>query len=368
MLRVFIYCLALFSLAACHREPPVKQPRPVRVSVADGQSAVGGSPYSAVVTPYTQVNVAFRTNGYIEEISSREALGEVRILQAGDYVADRQILAKVNDEQYRDKVIEAVARVSEAEATRRKADLDFRRATILFAAASITAPDYDTARQEYEVSQAAVVGAKAQLDRAEEALNDTVLRSPLSGVILQRRIEVGTLVHPETVGFVVADVFRVKVVFSVPDIVLKDAKPGSVVTMRTESFPHQVFSGQVTEVAPQADQRTRVFAITVTLPNHNALLKTGMIMSLILDKAKIPPNQVVIPLSCLVTESVGGTGFAVFVLESDQGVLRARRRSVISGRVLGNDIAILQGLTAGERVVSTGAAQLQDGQPVTVVP
>ncbi|WP_299587086.1 efflux RND transporter periplasmic adaptor subunit [uncultured Microbulbifer sp.] len=341
---------------------------PVQAAIARIESGVEGYPYSAVVNPYTQVNVAFRTEGYIDEIPTRKALDEVRILQGGDIVIRGEPLAIVNDEQYRDKVVEAAANVSKTEAARRKADLDYKRASALFATASITAPDYDAAREEYEISQAAVVGSKARLDHAKENLNDTVLRSPLTGVILQRKIEVGTLVHKDTVGFVVADTARVKVVFTVPDVVLSYIKLGSVLSMRTESMPGKVFTGQVTEISPEAEERTRVFAITVTVPNPDALLKTGMVMSLLLERGKAIRNRIVIPLSCLVTHSNGGEGFAVFVLQVDQKVLRAKVRRVIPGPVIGNRIVVLQGLTVGERIVSNGAAQLQDGQAVRIVP
>ncbi|WP_444921943.1 efflux RND transporter periplasmic adaptor subunit [Microbulbifer sp. CnH-101-G] len=368
MLRSTPWLLLLLLLAACHGEPPEKQPVPVQTTVVRTETGIEGFPYSAVVNPYTQVNVAFRTEGYIDEIPTRRALGETRILQGGDRVIQGEPLAIVNDEQYRDKVVEAAANVSKAEAARRKADLDYKRASALFATASITAPDYDAAREEYEVSQAAVVGSKARLDNAKEDLNDTVLRSPLTGVILQRNIEVGTLVHRDTVGFVVADTSRVKVVFNVPDVILRYAKLGSVLSMHTESLAGKIFTGQVTEVSPKAEERTRVFAITVTVPNPDALLKTGMIMSLVLDKTQEPPNRVVIPLSCLVTPTNEEGGFAVFVLEVDKDVLRAKLRRVVPGAVLGNSIVILRGLEVGERVVSNGTAQLQDGQMVRVVP
>ncbi|MFA0812597.1 efflux RND transporter periplasmic adaptor subunit [Microbulbifer epialgicus] len=360
--------LSITLMVACHTEPPTKHPTPVRVIVAHTEQGTSGYPYSAVVHPYDQVNVEFRTEGYIEEIPTREVLGQVRRLQAGDYITKGEVLAKVNDEQYLDKVVEAAADVSKAEAVRRKADLDYKRASALFATASITAPDYDTAREEYEVAQASVVGSKASLDRARENLNDTVLRSPLTGIILQRKITIGSLVRTENIGFVVADTSRVKVVFTVPDVVLVYTELGKVITMRTESQPDKVFTGKITEVAPMAESRTRVFAITVTVPNPNALLKPGMVMSLILDKIRPPPNRVVIPLSCLVKHPSGREGFAVFVLELDQEVLRARLRRVVPGPVLGNSIVILQGLTMGERVVSNGAALLQDGQAVRVMP
>ncbi|AWF81752.1 hypothetical protein BTJ40_13460 [Microbulbifer sp. A4B17] len=368
-MRCISLCLILIIiLVGCHRKPPEKKPTPVEVFVAHTESAAVGYPYSAVVNPYTQVDVAFRTEGYVRFIPERKALGRTRLLHGGDYVKRGEVLAKIDDEQYRDRVVEAAANVSKAEAERRKADLDYKRATALFATASITAPDYDAAREEYEIAQAAVVGTKAHLDRAEEELRDTVLHSPLTGIILQRKIEIGTLVHSQAVGYVVADISRVKVVFSVPDLALSYVPLGSVVSLRTESLPDIIYKGMVTEVSPMADPRTRVFAISVTVDNPKAQLRVGMIMSLAVDKIKIPPNRVVIPLSCLVAQPDNKKGFAVFVLVRDGKTLRAKLRNVLPGRVVGNNIVIIQGLTKGEEVVTTGAALLRDGEAVIVVP
>lgn len=360
-------CLSLY-LAGCSKSPPATQAVPVRVIQASAIEGTQGLRYAAEVTPYTQVDVAFRSDGYIASIAERPGLGQPRVLQPGDTVVKDEVLARVRDQQYRDSVIEAEANVSKAKAARQKAGLDYQRAQALIKTASITAPEFDAAREEYETAVAGVTGARARLDQANLKLHDTVLRAPMAGLILQRNIEMGSLVHSDSVGFVLADLSRVKVLFSVPDLVLKDLKLGSRLNIRTESLPNRVFHGAVTEIAPAADQRTRVFGITVTVPNPDGALKTGMIAALDVAALRLPAQQVVVPMASLVTAQDNPESFAVFVVKTEQQKIVARRQGVVTGQVLGNRIVISRGLSVGQRVIVTGAAQVRDGQAVAIVP
>ena len=206
--------LALPFLASCESKPAATVITPVKVATAQALSSDTNLIYSAQVVPETQVDVAFRTDGYIASIKlvpgvdSRE-----HILQPGDPVEADDVLARVEDEQYRDQVTKAQANLEKALAAARKGDQDFRRAQALNATESITAPDFDAAEKEYTSGNAAVKGAQAQLDEATLKLTETALIAPLSGIVQQRNIEIGTLVHSGSVGFVVANTGVVKVVF-----------------------------------------------------------------------------------------------------------------------------------------------------------
>jgi len=94
-------------------------------------------------------------------------------------------------------------------------------------------------------------------------------------VLLKRYIEVGTLARPGTKGFVLADVSSVKVLFSVPDVVLGDVSLGQEMEVTTESIPDRIFRGRITEIAPAANTRSRVFNVEITIQNPENLLSRG---------------------------------------------------------------------------------------------
>ncbi|MEO8628949.1 MAG: efflux RND transporter periplasmic adaptor subunit [Betaproteobacteria bacterium] len=365
------------SLSACGREKPEAQAPawiPVRVQTVAGEGALPGTRYTANVTPRAQVDVAFKVNGYILYIRQlRGADGRMRDLQPGDLVSKGTVLACVKDDDYVDQLHKSQANLDKSRAALVKANEDFRRATNLIATQSITEPDYDSARKEYETAQASVAGAKAQLDEAQISLRYTSLAAPMDGVVLTRKIELGSLVGPGTVGFTLADVSAAKVVFSVPDVMLKSVPLGSPLRVTTESIPDKVFAGKVTAVAPSADTKTRAFQIEVTIPNPRGELQDGMVAALEVPAAAAVAahNQsakVAIPLSAIVRPKADPLGYAVYVVKDENGKQIARQHPVVLGQVVGNSIAVSSGVERGDRIIVVGATVVKDADVVRISP
>jgi multidrug resistance efflux pump len=142
---------------------------------------------------------------------------------------------------------QAKANLAKANASLEKAQLDFGRATNLYATQSMTKSDYDAAKENLDVSQASVneaqaqvagaqssvAAARAQLKQAEITLGDAALKAPMDGIVLQRNIDVGSLVAAGTAGFAMADVRSVKVVFGVPDTMLRGIQLGAPLAITT---------------------------------------------------------------------------------------------------------------------------------------
>ncbi len=359
--------LILLLLSSCDSQPVPKAITSVRVVSLEAVPNDLVRTYSGQIVPATQVDVAFRTNGYIKEITMVKGVdGTPRILQTGDVVTKGKTLAKVTDEQYRDQVASARAQLSKAKAALLKARQDFGRAQALKAEASITAPDYDSAQQEYTTARAEVAAALAQLDGAKVKLGDTLLLAPLNGTILKRNIEVGSLVHPGSTGFSMADISMVKVEFGVPDVLLSNISEGDAVNVHTASYPKKVFPGVVSEISEGADQRTRVFQVSVKLDNSQGLLRVGMVASVKVDAGSSEPGGVLVPIRAVVKFKSAGLG--VYVVVNKDGQTMVKLHSITPGPVFGNQLHILSGVQAGDQVVVSGTAQVTDNQQVIVVP
>ena len=118
---------------------------------------------------------------------------------------------------------------------------------------------------------------------------------------------------------------------------------------------------------PAADAKSRVFEIEVTIPNPHQALKSGMIAALEVAAAPAQPVTVV-PVSAIVRARDQSGQYAVFVVEENGGQAVAHSRTVKLGEALGNTMVVLEGLSAGERVITTGATLTLDGQRVQVIP
>jgi RND family efflux transporter MFP subunit len=275
----------------------------------------------------------------IDALQAKEAAARSQINSAQASIAGAK--AQVNTSQ---------ARIDEAKAQVR-ASQDMVRA----------------ARAQVGTALAAASTARAQLEAAKIPVRDTSLQAPLDAVVLQRNVEIGTFVAAGTVGFVLADTRSVKAVFGAPDVELRRLRLGMPLAVTTEAYPGLEFRGKVTAISPSADEKSRVFNIEVTVPNPHDQLKSGMIATLELPAAGPSEPLLAVPVTAIVASKHNSQGYAVIVVQDQAGKQVAHARDVTLGPALGNMVAIQRGLKAGERVVTTGAPLVVDGEPVRVV-
>jgi multidrug efflux system membrane fusion protein len=362
-------------LSACSKphasEPKAAQPvKTERVTLAAPQAGVR---YSVTIEPFEQVQLAFKTTGYVDDLLRRTgADGRLRAAQPGDRVTKGTVLARVREADYAERVTQGKAKLSEGQAALTKARLNLERARTLFAADSLTKPDLDGAQAEFDAAEARVAAASADIELAQIALRDTALISPTTGIVLDRRIEVGTLVSAGLVGFVLGDLSSVKARFGIPDAMIQAIHPGDSIGVTVEAIAGATFTGRVTAVAPAADPQSRVFDVEVTVPNHDGRLRPGMIGTVSVGQsasvAATANRSLTVPLGAVVRSDAAGGQFAVVVVQNQNGIDIARLRRVELGAVIGNTISVVNGLAPGEHVVVSGATLLVDGDPVRVVP
>jgi RND family efflux transporter, MFP subunit len=417
--------LATSVVAGCKVHSAEKPPTPVKVKAVELISSMSGARYSASITARTQVALAFKVSGYVEALHQvRGVDGRPRNVQEGDLIAQGTVLARVRQSDYQVKVGQAESQSSQAvanlntskaqlieaqssiaasraqqaqaEASYVKAHRDFERAKNLFESHSMTRADYDAAKAQLDVAEAQLNAAKSQVSVAEakatvarsqietvqaqikgvqasvqEAripLQDTALRAPMNAVVLERKVEVGSLVSPGTTMFTLADTTSVKALFGVPDTVVEHLKLGSLITVTSEAALGTEFRGQITAISPDADAKSRVFEIEVTIPNPQNRLKVGMVVALGLAETSAAVASPVVPLSAIVKSKDDPNHYAVFVIEERDGKQSARMRNVNLGDAYGNTVAVVDGLKTGERVITTGATLIVDGERVQIIP
>jgi multidrug efflux system membrane fusion protein len=358
------------SIAACRHDDPARAEKivtPVRVRVVEERSQLAGARYSGTVEPGTRVDLAFKVGGYVRELAQVKNGTETRKVQEGDFVKKGTVLAVVRESDYEQHVSAASAALAEAVAAQKQAQLDLERTQKLTQSNSIAKVELDTQGARAETAAARVDGAKSRIKEAEIALADCTLRAPIDGVILKRPIEVGALIAPGSLGFVIADTTSVKVMFGAPDRLMEKLKPGAQIEVAFEAVTGN-FSGAITRIAPSADPKSRVFEVEVTIPNPKEQLKVGMIAKLVVPEAALSERALVLPLTAVVRSPRDPRGFSVVVVEGEAGKEVGRLRDVKLGEVVGNQVVVSEGLKVGDRIVSMGATLVIDGDPVRIIP
>jgi multidrug efflux system membrane fusion protein len=387
----------LVSLTGCHKEG-LMEPSIQTVRAGAVASIRQDTPerYSTTIAPVAQVDLAFKSAGLIERIHQvRGADGRTRSVQAGDQVTKDTELAQVRAVDYQQRVDQATSQLAQTEAQQAQAqaqlaqaranfseaEIEYKRAANLFQSASLVKPQFDQAKGRYETAEAsvkaaeaavkgaeaAVVTAQAALSQSKLSLSDTSVRAPFDGWVTARNVDLGSLVGNATVGFSMIDIHRVKAVFAVPDSSLELVRLGQRQTVMLDTLQHDL-QGVVTSIAPQADPKTRVFSVEVTLDNLRSEAKPGMIGSLTLGAVREPAPRLVVPLGAVVRAPSNPRGFAVFRLVEHAGRSYAEAQVIQIGQTIGNSIEVTSGLSAGQRIVSLGGSLVRNGQEVRVLP
>ena len=385
--------LTVFAVSCNRKQIELeKNSTPVRLATVEWYSATQGQRYSASILPNRQVNLAFKVNGFVESLYKvRGADGRTRSVDVGDVVTQGTTVAQVRAQDYQLQVSQVQgqvqqardveqttgAQLAQAQASAEKAEQDFARADALYRKTSLTKSDYDAAKANRDATRAQVEAARSQqqasagalhasqamLGSANLGLHDTSLVAPFTGVVVQRSIELGSLAGPSVIAFVLADISLVKATFGLSDIAVANLKKGSKLVTFSEAFPRRQFPGFVSAIAPMADSSTRSFQAEVTMPNHSGLLKPGMIVSLAVGEPAMSRPVAVAPLNAIVRAANESGQFAVMAVIG--GI--AHRTPVSLGQTYGDRIAIT-GIEVGQKVVSSGATFISDGDPVTVIP
>jgi HlyD family secretion protein len=209
---------------------------------------------------------------------------------------------------------------------------------------------------DFESARAAIAQAEAALDLANIQLGEVVIKAPFAGTVAELDISQGSRVSQQTV---VAQFLsqQMEVSVNVPESVIGQVKKGQRAALQVTAYPGQDFPGEVTSIAPQANQDTRTFEVKVTPTKGAELLRSGMYanVSILAQEKK---NTLLAPLSAVTGDS---SEPFVYVVNDENTV---EQRSVKTGLSNQAQIEILAGLKAGETVVTAGQSNLTDGAKI----
>lgn len=311
------------------------------------------------------VEVRARVEGYLENM----------LFEEGTYVNKNQVLFVINRDQYAAKADKARAQLKKDEAQARKAQRDLDRIRPLHEQNAASQLDLDNAIAAYETAQASVAMSEADLDQAEQELGYTIVRSPLSGHISERYVDLGTLVGTggKSLLATIVKSDSVLVDFSMTaldylktkernvNLGQKDStrswQPNISITLADNSiYPYK---GLVDFAEPQVDPRTGTFSVRAEMPNPDHVLLPGQFtkVKLLLD---VRENATVVPLKSVIIEKGGAY---IFVMRKDSTV---ERRFIELGPEFQNQVVVERGLVPGEEVVVEGYHKLSPGMKVRV--
>jgi HlyD family secretion protein len=281
--RVLPYLAAGLLAVACSPSDPDPAPRLEAVQTRD--IAVTASA-AGVVEPVTLVEVKSKASGEIVQV----------LVEAGDRAHKGDLLVRVDPRVPTNAVVQARADsvVARAELDNATAQLD--RAKALHETDAITDLEYEAARLAHATAEAQLIRARRALEDARIAFEDTEVRAPIDGVILDRSIEVGSVIASAskevgggTVLLRMASLDTVQVRALVDETDIGMVRPGLPVQITVAAYPNRPFTGEVRRIAPEAvvDQNVTMFPVLMRIPNKGGLLRPGMNAEVVIQVADL---------------------------------------------------------------------------------
>jgi len=194
----------------------------------------------------------------------------------GSRVSRGQPVLEIETDYTRLNLQRAQADAARAKAAEDDAQHDLDRKKDLIAKDSIPRATFDRSQSNYDQARAMRASAEAQAALYRQQLGDSVLRSPIDGVVAEKRTEVGQRLSEATVAFVVVQTSPLKLRFRVPERYLASVRKGQVVRATVDPYPGQTFEGRVTVVGGVIDSATRSFIVETEFPNRDSKLKPGL--------------------------------------------------------------------------------------------
>lgn len=352
--------LCTLLLGACKKasvDSPIVEVEPV----ATDNIEIYGE-YVGLIRASRNVEIHARVEGFLEKMTFSE----------GKEVKANEPLFYINDKLYKARVEKAKAQLKRDEAQELKAESDLKRIEPLYNQNAASRLDLDNAVAALNMAKADVAMSKADLEQAELQLSYTVVRSPLSGYISERYVDIGTLVgNSKSLLATVVKRDTVLVDFKLTSLdylrsqrrnvhlgeldTTRSWQPTVVVTLADNSVYNE--KGVVDFASPQVDPKTGTFGVRAELPNPNQVLLPGQFtrVKLLLD---VLENVVVVPRKAILIEKGGAFIYVVFPNNI------VEKRYIETGPEQDNKIVVTRGLSVGENIVIEGYQKLVQGQKV----
>lgn len=334
-----IACICLAgALCACSSKVEKSAPETVRVeAIAVSSTDLNESrAYSGTIEESAGTTLSFAVPGTVQRI----------YVSAGDKVAKGQLIATLDDTSLRNAYEISLAALAQAQDA-------YDRMKKLYDSNSLPEMQWVEVQNTLRSAQSAAAIAKRNLD-------DTSLRSPISGYVSEKFADAGSTVAPTLPIIKVVDIHPVKARISVPESEIANMALGQEATVTIGSMSGSQFVGKITDKGVSANPISRSYDVKITLDNSDDALLPGMLCDVRLISEAAAP-AIVLPNSAVLLDADNQN----FVWLAQDGV--ARKRTVGISRMVDSGIVIASGLEDGDSVIVNGQQKVSENSKVAII-
>lgn len=340
------------SLSACTKEaPPQKVIRPVVTQQVDIRENWQQSSYAGEVKARYKMSLGFRIGGKIVE----------RFVEVGNVVVPGTLLARLDPEDFKLQLMMAEASLQEAEAVKKKAQLDFKRYKQLYKEKVVSATEHLNYSNAQDVAKARYTQADAHLEVTRNQLDYTRLYADKGGVVTALDMEVGQVVVAGQTVIKLALPEEKEVIIAVAENRLDEIRQADEINISLWIDPDKYYQGKVREISPGADPVTRTYQVKISLMGADSEVQLGMTTIVIVQQKK-QGLVIKLPLSSIFQK---GNQTAVWVYSPATSTVQLQIVDVLAYQF--DVVLIRSGLQQGQVVVVAGVHKLHEGQKVRLM-
>jgi membrane fusion protein (multidrug efflux system) len=212
-----------------------------------------------------------------------------------------------------------------------------------------------------DADQSHLLSARAQVAQQQALMAEKILRAPFAGRLGLRLVDQGQYLPAGTTIVTLQALDPLFVDFYVPQQALAELKTGDAAALRVDTYPGRVFDATISAVSPKLDPASRMLSVRATLPNHDLALLPGMFANVTMNVGPVH-RYITLPNAAIVYNPYGSLVYVV-----DQGKPDTVHQVLIkTGPTRGDQIAVTQGLSDGQTVVTAGQIKLRQGSAIIV--
>ncbi len=355
-LKHLLGLVVLLQASACQQAAPdkaPKQPPVVRVQTAEPAAGTHLRRFTGVAQAATETRLSFKLAGTLSKLA----------VEIGDEVKRGQVVATLEATDYHLKQGEATAGRQQAQAQVGNAEAQFARVSALYANDSATRQDLDAAELALASAKANLEAARKRVEMSGAQVGYTVLKAPHAGRVSAVGVETGENVGAGQTVLTLTAGDQMEVEVAVPESVITRITEGAAGTVRFDALPGETFDAKVTEVGVTSSRTATTYPVVLQLTASSRSIRSGMAAEVEIEfDTGVHPNSVVVAARA-VGEDESGRHAWVAAPQQD-GILRAQRRKVETGRLTGDQLVVVGGLDRGELVITAGLTYLRDGMAV----
>jgi membrane fusion protein (multidrug efflux system) len=344
--------LVAIAFAGCK-----KPAAPMDVKVVDADAPVSVSLVAAreVKTPRF-VTLSGTLVGAEEAQVAAGAAGKVvaTYVERGSLVRKGAVIARLDGRAASAQAAQAAADAEGSKIQAQQSKLDCERVDQMFQKGAISKADYDKAHTQCEASKWTVSSAEARKTLTAEALRDTEIRAPFTGMVVDRAVTAGEYVRPDSRVATIVDTDSLRVEITVPEADVPNVRQGMEINFRT-SGEGKVYHGKIRYVGPSVRRQSRDAIVEAVFTNEKKELRPGMFVT-----ARLALGEQTLPAVPAKAVRADGTLKHVFVATGG----RLEDRLVQAAEPLGNEVPIVSGVKPGEQVVAELTPDVRDGARV----